>query len=96
MADDTENEGSSAPLTSADYITTKQAASLLGTDPWNLKRRRMASFQGPPGPPWYRRMGRVFYLKKEVLAFLEAKQAAPAPAPPVRPRFPAHPGTRSG
>ena len=93
MADDTETEGTTArALTVDDFITTKQAASLLGVDPWNLKRRRAATFTGTPGPPWYKRLGRIFYKKAEVLAML-ASPPAPRPAPkPTLPRFPPYPG----
>jgi len=68
------------------WLTTKQAAEILGIREQTLRLRRLGR-TSDSGPPWYRPLGGVRYKEAEVRAYMEARAKAPAtrrlrPLPP--------------
>lgn len=62
-----------------DWLTTKEAATLLGVQEQTLRLRRQEKWKGEPGPPWHRVMGRILYKRGEVQAYIDACVKAPRP-----------------
>ena len=55
-----------------DFLTTEDAACLIGKSADWLQRTRKPARKGE-GPPWYRVGGRVFYARADVLEWLEQR-----------------------
>lgn len=71
------------------WLTPKTVAPMLGIAEQTLRLRRLKSWKGDPGPPWYRLNGRIRYKEADVLAYIERcfkaepqRRLRPLPPPP--------------
>jgi len=72
-----------------EWLTAKATAPMLGIQEQTLRLRRLKSWKGDPGPPWYRMNGRIRYKLSDVLAYIDRclkaepnRRLRPLPPPP--------------